>query len=250
MTLLLDCGNTALKCQYNKKLTVLYLDDQQFEDNLINYIQTLPPNAKAVLSSVASPDIHDIITNALNKYFTNPIQIATTESQFKTLKIAYKKTDQLGVDRWLAMVATQHLNMHHIIIDAGSWIKLDIVLNDGQHQGGVIISKSKQDEGHLFNRFNLSPDSCDNKNLMFGSSTLECLCLSLNRYGLNAVNHILNQWLKQLKTPCQIIISGGDSHEVIKSIQQLDKLALNNILDIQQKENLVLSGLYTRYCSI
>ena len=245
--LLLDCGNTALKCQFEHQQNTFYLDDKQFDEKLTEFINNIHPNTSTVLSSVASQQIEDNIKHILNQYFNNPVTVAVSESNFGTLTAGYQDINQLGVDRWLAMIATHHLKMNHIIIDAGSWIKMDAVLANGQHLGGIIISKSKHDEETLFNRFDLKDSSCNQQNIMFGTSTQQCLCLSSNNYGLTAMNQSLTQWLPALGESCQIIIGGGDAHDVLNAIQQLDKSILNHIFDIQQNENLVLSGLSTRY---
>lgn len=243
----MDCGNTALKCKLDNKLSIFYLEDLTFKSQLSAYVKTLSPETKVALSSVSNSKVLQILLNILTNHFNHPIQIAATEDSFGSLKIGYQDVTQLGVDRWLTLIATHHIKTTRIIIDAGSWIKMDVVLSNDQHLGGVIISKSEQDENFLFDRFNLDKLKCSNNELLFGTSTQECLCLCNNQYGLKAVNTLLTKWLCDLNQPCEIVISGGDANDILQSMQQIDKSAQKHILDIQQKENLVLSGLSTRY---
>lgn len=245
--LLIDCGNTALKCQLDNQLRVFYLNSTQFKVEFKAYIGNIDCAIAVALSSVASPQTLHTIAAILNSHCTQPIKIATTKNSFATLKIGYQNSQQLGIDRWLALIATHHIKTNRIIIDAGSWLKMDVVLANGQHLGGVIISKSKHDENVLFNRFNLEQQKCTKTKSLFGTSTLQCLCLCFNQYGLHAVKAILTRWLLDLKQPCAIIISGGGAHDALRSIQQLKQCAQKYILDIKLKENLVLSGLSTLY---
>ncbi len=245
--LLLDCGNTALKCLFNKKLDVFLINEPQFEQSLRLFIKSLPSTSAVILSSVSDQNTLLLIKSILTQHFTKPISIAQTESNYGDLKNAYTVTQQLGVDRWLAMIATQNIETNRIVIDAGSWIKMDVVLAQGEHLGGVIISRSKKKEAELFQRFALSQTNCNNNTRLFGESTQQCICLSQGQYDLDAVNNILPQWLSHLKSPCQIIVTGGDAQQVVSFIQNIDDNVQKNILDIQQIENLVLLGLSTRY---
>jgi len=174
------------------------------------------------------------------------VLIATTESHFKNLKNGYEDPSQLGVDRWLAMIATEHLNSNRIIIDAGSWISMDVIAPNGQHLGGTIISKNKDDEAALLKRFQLKRDTSIHDSI-FGTSTFECIHLAKGQYDMPAITSILICWLKYIAKPCRIFISGGNATAVEKAIMHKTNPQQDLILDIQQNENLVLSGLSIRY---
>lgn len=52
---------------------------------------------------------------------------------------AYPEPKQLGIDRWLAMVAGyQRLSAACVVIDAGTALTVDYVQDDGKHLGGMI----------------------------------------------------------------------------------------------------------------
>ena len=88
--LLLDCGNTAIKCQLGEDITIFILDEPTFQNSFKHYISTINTNAQVVLSSVTRPDIFKTITALLTSYFEQPTKIAVTEAHFKQLSIGYK----------------------------------------------------------------------------------------------------------------------------------------------------------------
>jgi len=52
----------------------------------------------------------------------------------------YEQPSALGVDRWLAVVAAfDHASRACCVIDAGSAITLDLVSEQGRHEGGYIV---------------------------------------------------------------------------------------------------------------
>lgn len=245
--LLLDCGNTALKCLFNEELEVFLIRAPNFKHALSQYIKTIPSSTDVVLSSVSDKDTLKTLTTVINQHFTKPTTMAVSEAYYGDLKNAYIDAKKLGVDRWLAMLATQNMMPNRIIIDAGSWIKMDVILAHGQHLGGAIISHSKQKEDELFKRFSLKQPKDINSKVLFGKDTQQCVCLSFGQYHLEAVNQLLTRWLDDLQSPCQIIVSGGDAKKVIASIKSIKPSLQKYILDIQQIEILVLLGLSTRY---
>jgi len=245
--LLLDCGNTAIKCQLGEDITAFILDTPTFLSAFKHYISTINANTRVVLSSVTRPETFKTITSLLSSHFEQAIKITVTQAHFKQLSIAYKITEQLGVDRWLTLIATQHLAAPRIVIDAGSWIKMDLVLEQGQHQGGAIISKTAELEANIFKRFGINSAQCHSPNILYGTSTQQCLCLAKGHYNFDAISVLLKQWLPHLKTPCHIIVSGGDAALVMTALKNLNPSLQKYILDIQHIENLVLSGLSIRY---
>lgn len=242
--LYLDCGNTALKCRYHSIDSVFKLNDEQFESNFLAYLKHIEPTQQVVISSVANPDSFHTIETIVSKHFQLAPIIAKTESSFAGLRNAYKDFNQLGIDRWLGIIATKNTQGLRIIIDAGTWIKMDAVDND-QHLGGLIISPSKDIETDIFKRFNIT--DCSINDTLFGKSTQECICIPRGVYHTQAIDYFLPQWLKILNKPCKIILTGGEANLIQNRLKDLQSNDQSQLLDIQHIKNLVLSGLTIRY---
>lgn len=53
---------------------------------------------------------------------------------------AYLEPEQLGVDRWAALLAAHHrLGEDAVIVDCGSAITVDVITAQGEHLGGLIV---------------------------------------------------------------------------------------------------------------
>ena len=140
MQLLIDQGNSSLKWCLRDNENFISMKVGQLLD-LANFVKSEGGLISDIyLCSVKTTQQIDEVCNTICKLTTSTIQIAKTETRYHQLKNGYDNPAQLGVDRWLAMVAAwQHLQRGSIIVDAGSALTLDIVLDSGQHQGGHII---------------------------------------------------------------------------------------------------------------
>lgn len=66
--------------------------------------------------------------------------VADVQSRFNVVECGYEKPEQLGVDRWLALVAGFYRYQESCcVVDCGSAITVDIVDDGGKHQGGYIL---------------------------------------------------------------------------------------------------------------
>ena len=92
------------------------------------------------VSSVASADRNERLAQLLQSHWGISPWIPQSAAQSGTLRNSYAEPERMGVDRWLAMLgAQQHRRGRFAVIDAGSALTVDIVADDGQHEGGYII---------------------------------------------------------------------------------------------------------------
>lgn len=93
------------------------------------------------ISNVAGDKVQDIISQWCNDHWQITPQFAATGEQFGNIKNGYNNYQNLGIDRWMAVIAAHQLypQYNNIIIDCGSAITVDGVLSDGEHLPGPII---------------------------------------------------------------------------------------------------------------
>ncbi|MGE4570026.1 MAG: type III pantothenate kinase [Gammaproteobacteria bacterium] len=127
--LLIDIGHSAIKWRLTDSAVVT----QSIEDFSPD---SLPACSAAWLSHVA----HHESVEAIKQKFPSLI-IIRTPAEYKTLSVAYPIPNELGVDRFLAMLGAQkhHPNKNLLIIDIGSALTIDVVAETGKHQGGLIM---------------------------------------------------------------------------------------------------------------
>lgn len=92
------------------------------------------------IASVAAMSITNQLVDELRELGADHITCAVSQKEQLGLVSAYSEPEQMGVDRWLAMLAiwsVQH--QPFIVVDAGSAITIDVVTAVGQHEGGYIL---------------------------------------------------------------------------------------------------------------
>lgn len=145
--LTIDIGNSRVKwAQFDGDSVIAHgvfsYDKKNFEHELID--AELPLRDQVVwLSNVAGADMVVRTSQILDRTSCRRYQFATTQLQQCGVRNGYKQPQQLGVDRWLAMLAAFHLPQRAAdqalcVIDCGTALTLDVLDASGQHLGGYI----------------------------------------------------------------------------------------------------------------
>lgn len=215
--LFIDVGNSAIKWRLGEEDNhSLLIDDFN--------LQLLPQFNQAWVSCVAHGEI---LKNLKNTHFV------ATESQFKTLKCAYKNPDELGSDRWLAMIAAIAIypQQNLLLIDAGSALTFDLIINN-VHQGGLIMPGLSKLQGSFSQfAFDLSPPTSD-FSTPFADNTQDAWNYGTLQMFFAAVDEQIRLNLQKYQELI-ILISGGNA----------DIICAKSPHKIISHNNLVLDGL-------
>lgn len=131
MRLLVDVGNTALKVasEENNNITIIKEAD-------INWSAV-----KEIAIAQVGPD--KLLENLTAKahQLGIPLLYASVTAQLGDVKCAYPQFQNLGIDRWLGVVACHYLypNQHCVVVDSGTASKIDVLTKEGEHRGGWIL---------------------------------------------------------------------------------------------------------------
>ena len=135
--LLIDLGNTRLKLAWAQGDGVDYLGTVDDPRAVVERVPEAP--ASIWLSSVADPQHTQQLVDALAAHWACPIEVVSVARYHRHLPTRYA-TDQLGVDRWLAMLGCRGLCQRAcLVVDCGTAITLDLVAGEGVHVGGYIL---------------------------------------------------------------------------------------------------------------
>ncbi|AXT31712.1 type III pantothenate kinase [Pseudoalteromonas tunicata] len=134
MILLIDVGNTALKAvlYHQQQLSAL----SQAQLNQLDWSKVTALVYSAVRQSPA-------LTDLLAKANTHQVSCvcASVTSTIAGIKCAYPIVKNLGIDRWLAVLAAVSLypNENVVVVDSGTATTIDLLSKDKQHLGGWIL---------------------------------------------------------------------------------------------------------------
>ncbi|WP_405598470.1 MULTISPECIES: type III pantothenate kinase [unclassified Pseudoalteromonas] len=131
MKLLIDVGNTSLKA-------VLWHREQSQSADINNL-----PWLKITEVIYACVGRSDLLNDILTQAASNSINCfeAKVSKKLGDLVCAYEHVGNLGIDRWLALIAGFKLypNKAFIVVDAGTATTIDVLNCEGLHLGGWIL---------------------------------------------------------------------------------------------------------------
>lgn len=208
--LLVDIGNTAIKWQYRAGNSVVDGWSLLLDFN-IKKLPILVKDADIYLAVVANFSWIEII----KKYYpNNQTHQVSTQKTYKNLHNAYQEISQLGVDRWLNLVAVyeKYPKQAVAILSCGTATTLDVLSENGKHLGGLImpsLSLMKQS----FPQF-LTTDPLSQKSLANNTNDAWQLgCQALWENGLLAT---ITPLIKDKK----LIVTGGHTQQITPKLQQ------------------------------
>ncbi len=194
---------------------------------------------KVVVASVSD----DSLTVSIEKWcYQNKIQYkqVNSEQQKKSVISAYNKPEQLGVDRWLALIAVAQLypNKNILIVDAGTATTIDLISASGKHQGGWILAGIDTLFTSVLQKTSkVIAEPAPMPSIAFGSNTSENVNNACWAATIGAIDVAITQASQELGSVDEVIITGGNA------------AALNKILIVKAilVEDLIFYGLEA-YC--
>jgi type III pantothenate kinase len=241
MYLLIDAGNTRVKwalieSQLNNDINVFYGSLDDLAEALRNIDAT---STKVLLSAVNQTD--DLILLLKGKPFSEIIAVKSMSAQAGVTN-SYQQPERLGVDRWLAMIASYKILSTLldvkgvVVIDAGTALTIDVVNRDGMHQGGYIVPGMAMAQAALFTnaeqvkRYDevVSFNSDDSRLNKLGNNTLQCVEYGVINQQVALIEKVTHQYPEY-----EIIITGGDC-----------ELLAGFFTTAKVDKNLVLKGLW------
>jgi len=234
--LLLDLGNTALKVvnvvEFQLGAVVTYAHANYEIDSLLDKILAEQGFTTLLFASVYRPEVSEQIKNWSVENQIECKQITTGKS-YKTLKNGYQKPAQLGVDRWLTMIALwQKLQNEFAVVSVGSAVTFDRVDSNGQHLGGLIMPGITMMREALSQRtVAVKLDEQKAESLAFlQKNTTDAVASGT----VLAVSGMIEKVMNELKMNYQkLVLTGGAANQVLPLLPA----------SVVHHENLVLQGL-------
>lgn len=160
-------------------------------------------------------------------------QFARTQIHCGGVVNGYREPSQLGVDRWLALVAARQLEVGPVlVVQAGTALTVDLLAADGTHQGGyigpgwqmmrrVLLSDTARvrPAGAPPERLSLNP----------GHDTVEAVEAAIASMALGLVFRGREQ-LRAMAGGCRTLVAGGDGALLLEHLPE-GRLCPDLVLD-------------------
>lgn len=218
MVLDLDFGNSSVKWQLSN-VSVGKQVMQGSELSLADLVETLSnrslkPNVCRISLVRSEKANAEKYLTTLEQAFGCQVYFAEVAKKQQGLSIAYTEPSNLGVDRWLAMLAGwQQYQQALVIIDAGTALTVDFVAAEGQHLGGCIapglgLLKQSLDTGS-----GLASDAVESLAL-YGQDTHSCIAAGVMGMFNAFVASQANKAQQLLGPDYKVLVTGGDARFV------------------------------------
>lgn len=232
MITLIDIGNTRTKyCTVERgvrsKLNAI-ANEEVTPDFLSRHFRL---STKVITACVSHEKLINIITTWCDKNNTE-FRRVKSESKKNNVISGYEIPEQLGVDRWLTLVAVSELypKMNVLIIDAGTATTIDFLTESGQHQGGWILAGvTTLVSTILMNTSQVRAKNTENPSIRFGTNTSENVhngsfaatigAIQLAISEINSLDYELNK----------VIITGGNAH-ILSSLLKNSNIVIDELV--------------------
>lgn len=241
MNLLIDIGNSRLKW-------ALYVRGEFVAQGVATHAsadpatlfgsewRNCPPPRAVWVSNVAG----GLLARALADWSVRAWNVAPkfveVERQAFGVTNAYHDPRQLGVDRWVALIAARrHTAQPACVIDCGTAITIDVLADSGEHQGGVILPGFRAMRAALARdtRAVRVGDDDGAPLLKLGRSTHEGVTAGCAYAVIGAIEHVVADARTRLGPRLKCLLTGGAGAIVQSLFSQESELV----------DNLVLRGL-------
>ncbi len=238
MNWLFDLGNTRLKwvaADASDDAPVHALAHHQAVDPCIGLdaaLAAIQPGDTAWLASVTATTVNTSVENALRDRGARVIK-AHTLAEFAGVRIAYATPSQLGVDRFLSLVAAHALaGGPWLIVNVGTALTLDLLAVDGRHHGGLIAPSPDLMRQALAQRAPQLPPTGGAIH-DFASSTIDALASGSTLAARGLIERSLGAAERLLGAAPRLLLAGGGA----------DALAAGWSMQSLCQPDLVLRGL-------
>lgn len=232
---LFDLGNTRLKCApltADGRVGKVIAIDHRNGALAATLDRHLPSDFDvAYLSSVVDQALRVEVLQALAARCRR-ISIARTQSRWGGFRIAYADPASLGVDRFLAMLATQaDSGGATLVCGIGTALTVDLVDAAGRHRGGRIAPSPTLMREALQERIVQLPAS-GGRYREFGADTLDALAAGCEGAALGLIGRSLAMAERELGAPPALYLHGGGASALLPqlpSARWLQQLVLDGL---------------------
>ena len=215
---MLDLGNSRWKLSATiagelEKISVgSYGDPSRVEAALAD---VGPGIDRVLVANVAGPVVGSRLVADLERRLGLVAQWVDSTQSMPNVRTGYRKPEQLGVDRLLAMVAAREMTDRPLcVVDAGTAVTLDFVSAEGQHLGGFILPGRRLFRDCLLANTAIPRDDAVHDGDVLGRDTPTAIAQGA-RYSVSGIveSFIAGSCALFPRQQVHVVIGGGDADE-------------------------------------
>lgn len=238
MDLLIDIGNTNLKWAVCASGTLGEMSSVRHHDALPIDLhaswERLAAPQRVLVSSVTGQSVKDALVRTCRSRWGLEPRFAHTRSACLGVTVAYVDPQRLGVDRWLALIATHHLcTGPALIVDAGTAVTYDLLLPNGRHLGGLILPGIDMMREALLARTHIPRVEPEEPDGPWAADTATAVAAGSTQAPAALAERLLRRLEAEAGTVPTLLITGGDAERLLPALA----------VPVRREPDLVLQGL-------
>jgi type III pantothenate kinase len=244
--LLVDLGNSRCKFAitsadgFRAVVAIDYDDRVALKDYLESHAR---PGMAALASQVVADRKAAQILDAVASATGRLAHAVRANDSLPGVRNGYRKPNQLGVDRLLAMVAARaHRKGSLCVVDVGTAVTIDMIDAAGEHLGGLILPGEQLARDSLLNSTDIPHDSEIRQEVSLGRDTATAIALGARYAAASVVATVVEHYQRRLHAEVRVIVGGGGSDAVFPLLpagaERLPELVLHGLALVAAKEGL------------
>lgn len=235
--LLVDLGNSRLKWATAKGGTLVESRAREwrgadFMGLLDACWSNLEPPRAVVASVVAAAEPKARLVEWVHARWGVPLHLLAARERQAGITCGYRDPGQLGVDRWMAMVAAHtRYPQGSLVLDCGTATTLD-ALAGGRHLGGYILPGVAAMRDLLLRQTAIEVRGSPAVAAEWGRSTAACIELGTVKAVVTLVEHSLERLQAAGVCDPALVVTGGQAGVILPHMQ----------VDYRRHDDLVLEG--------
>ena len=220
--LLVDAGSTNIKwCWWDEGLLVPGGSDAHHgaPQSVVEGIASHAVSRVLVASVLREPLRAALAEGLAARYRVVP-EFASSGAECCGVMSGYTDPSQLGVDRWLALIAAHRRGSGgRVVVDCGTAVTIDVVDAAGRHLGGQILPGPGVMYHGLSQATRLSPDRSAPARLL-GHDTAQCVASGVYHAVAAAVERATEVLSRDNVDVARVIMTGGDAALVAAFVRE------------------------------
>jgi type III pantothenate kinase len=176
---------------------------------------------RVVISNVAGPVMEALLLRWLQVQFSVLPEFISVKSESHGVRNGYADPGQLGVDRWLALIALWHRHRSAgCIVDCGTAITLDVLAADGTHLGGLIMPGLELMTRALGENTYALPVTGRSSRILLANNTQDGINAGSLYSASGGINKVVRLVGERLGPNPRYLITGGDAKKILPELTE------------------------------
>ena len=235
MNLLIDIGNSRIKwCLYNSEENEFGLDGAMLNDKselpalFSEHWSHLDSPGRVVVSNVSGQQLSEVLDAWVEQAWQIKTEYVKTEASAFGVSNAYPDYPDLGVDRWMVIIAAwqrfREQEKAVCVVDCGTATTIDGISATGQHLGGFIFPGYTIMQEMLLNNtsdIELARKILPGKispSIKFSSSTEEGVNSGCYLATISIIDRVVTSMQEDYGEQVNCIITGGNAELVVEQL--------------------------------